>query len=43
VYYALASGKLHGHTVESTVMVVKDSAFEEWLPKNKSKKTLKNY
>jgi hypothetical protein len=38
VYYALASGKIHGHTVESTVMVVKDAAFEAWRPKTKLKK-----
>lgn len=43
VYYALASGKIHGETIAGTVMVVRDAAFEAWLPKNKSKKTLKNY
>jgi hypothetical protein len=33
VYYALASGKLHGEKIEGTVMVVKDAAFEAWRPK----------
>lgn len=38
VYYALASGKLHGETIAGTVMVVRDAAFEAWRPKTKLKK-----
>lgn len=33
VYYALASGKIHGERIAGTVMVVRNAAFEAWQPK----------